>query len=74
MRVLWEDHLKEEDWGFFLVDSQNAFNEDIQTAMLWDIWHKWPSGVQFTFNCYRHWDTLVIRDTWDGSGHFLHSN
>ena len=25
------------------------------------------------FNCYRHWDTLVVWYTGDGSGHFLHS-
>ena len=35
--------------------------------------HEWPSGAQFTFNCYRHWATLVVRDTGDGSRHFLHS-
>ena len=59
--------------GFLLIDARNAFNEDNQTAMLWDVWHEWPSGVQFTFNCSRHWDTLVVRETGDGSGHFLHS-
>ena len=41
--------------------------------MLWDVRHESPSGAQFTFNCYRHWATLVVRDTGDGSGHFLHS-
>ena len=41
--------------------------------MLWAVRHEWPSGAQFTFNCYRHWSTLVVRDTGDGSGHFLHS-
>ena len=30
-------------------------------------------GTQFTFNCYCHWATLVVRNTADGSGHFLHS-
>ena len=25
----------------------------------------------FTFNCYRHWATLVVRDTGDGSVHLL---
>ena len=29
--------------------------------------------MQFTFNCYRHWNTLMVRHTADGSGHFLHS-
>ena len=41
--------------------------------MLWAVWNEWPSGAQFTFNCYRHWATLVVRDTGDGSVHFLHS-
>ena len=73
MRVLWEEHQTEEDWGFLLIDARNAFNEENRTAMLWDVWHEWPSGAQFTFNCYRHWATLVVWDTGDGSGHFLHS-
>ena len=41
--------------------------------MLWDVCHEWPSDPQFTFSCYYHWTTLVVRDTWYGSGHFLHS-
>ena len=41
--------------------------------MLWSVRHKWPGGAQFTFNCYHHWATLVVRNTADGSGHFLHS-
>ena len=53
--------------------ARNAFNEDNRTAMLWAVRYKWPSGAQFTFNCYRHWDTLVVRDVGDGLGHFLHS-
>ena len=40
--------------------------------MLWDDWHEFPIGAQFTFNCYRHWDTLVVCDTEDGSYHFLY--
>ena len=27
MRVLFEEHQKEEDWGFLLIDACNAFNE-----------------------------------------------
>ena len=41
--------------------------------MLWAVRHEWPSGAQFTFNCCHHWATLVIRNTSNGSGHFLHS-
>ena len=73
MCVLWEEHSQEEDWGFLLIDAHNAFNEENRTAMLWAVRHEWPSGAQFTFNCYRHWATLVVRDIGDGSGHFLHS-
>ena len=41
--------------------------------MLWAVWNEWPGGAQFTFNCYCHWATLVVRDTVNKSGHFLHS-
>ena len=41
--------------------------------MLWAVQHEWPGVVQFIFNCYHHWATLVVRNTADGSGHFLHS-
>ena len=50
MRILWEEHKKEEDWGLLLIDACSAFNEENRTAMLWVVWHKWPSGAQFTFN------------------------
>ena len=73
MRVLWEEHLQEEDWGFLLIDVRNMFNEENRTAILWPVRHEWPSGAQFAFNCYRHWATLVVRDTGDGSGHFFQS-
>ena len=73
MRVLWEEHKKEEDWGFLLIDARNAFNEENRTAILWAVWHEWPGVAQFTFNCYCHWATLVFKDIGDGSGHFLHS-
>ena len=59
--------------GFILIDARNAFNEENRTSMLWAVRHEWPSGAHFTFNCYRHWATLVVRDIGDGSGHFLHS-
>ena len=73
IHVLWEEHNQEEDWGFLFIDARNVFNEENRTAMLWAVRHEWPSGAQFTFNCYGHWATLVVRDTGDGSGHFLHS-
>ena len=54
MRVLFAEHREEEDWGFLLIDARNAFNEENRTAMIWAVRHEWPSGAQFTFNCYRH--------------------
>ena len=41
--------------------------------MIWDVPHKCPIGTQFTFNCYHHWATLVVRVMGDGSGNLLHS-
>ena len=66
------DSLKGE-WGFLFIDARNTLNGENRTSMLWAVRHEWPSGAQFTFNCYRHWATLVVRDIGDGSGHFLHS-
>ena len=44
MRVLWEEHSQEEEWGFLLIDTQNTLNEENWTAMLWDVWNECPSG------------------------------
>ena len=27
VRLLWQKHAQEEDWGFLLIDTRNAFNE-----------------------------------------------
>ena len=72
MSVLWQEHSQEEDWEFLLIDAQNIFNEENRKEMLWAVRHEWQSGAQFTFNFYRHWFTLVVRYTGDGSGSFLH--
>ena len=73
MRVLWEEHNQEEDWVFLPIDAHNAFKKENLTAMLWAVPHECPSGAQFTFNCYRHWATLVVRDSGGRPGHLLHS-
>ena len=57
---------------FLLIDARNEFNKENLTAMLWAVRHEWPSGALFTFNCYRHWATLLESDTGDESGHLLH--
>ena len=56
--------------GFLLIYAQNAFNEENRTSILWEVRFELPSGMRFTFNCYCHWATLVIREG-DGTGHFL---
>ena len=61
VRLLWQQHAQEEDWGFLLIDMHNVFNENNRTAMLWAVRNEWPSGARFIFNCYRHWATLMIR-------------
>ena len=50
MRLLWQQHLQEEDQWFLLIDAQNLFNEENQTIMLREFRYEWPSVVQFTFN------------------------
>ena len=50
----------------------SVLNEENRTAMLWAVRYKWPSGARFSFNCYRHWVTLVIM-AGEETGHFLYS-
>ena len=63
MRLFWAQHYQEEYWGFLLIDARKTFNEDNRTAMLWAVQHECPSGAEFTFSCYFHWATLVVRDS-----------
>ena len=72
IRLLSHQNSQEEDWEFLLIDAWNTLNEENWTSMIWAVRNEWPSGAQFTFNCYYHWANLVVHDTWDGSGHFLH--
>jgi hypothetical protein len=72
MRLLWEQHSMEEEWGFLLVDAANAFNEGNRIVMFWTLRHEWPSGARFAFNCYRHWAILVVRGE-NGYALFIHS-
>ena len=47
--------------GTTLLDDHNGFNELRRLAMLWTVRHRWPTGVRFAFNCYRHWAQLLLR-------------
>ena len=72
MSEVWESNLLTADFSFLLIDARNAFNEQNREAMLWHVRHEWPSGARFTFNCYQHLGTLVIRGA-DGTGVVLYS-
>ena len=71
VQATWDEKLTTEDWGFFLIDVKNAFNEIIQVRMLWIFRQLWPSGAHF-LNLYHHWSSLVLRH-WNGTTSFLHS-
>eukprot|EP00978_Attheya_sp_CCMP212_P030440 scaffold111966_cov57-Attheya_sp.AAC.1 len=69
---LWGAHEEEDEWGFLLVDATNAFNEGNHMMILWTVRHEWPSGARFTFNCYGHWGTLMVRSQ-NGTALFIFS-
>ena len=37
--------------GTTLVDARNGFNKLSRLAMRWTVWHRWPAGARFAFNC-----------------------
>jgi hypothetical protein len=58
-----DEGVNEEDdpYVVLLVDVTNGFNELSRKAALWTVRHRWASGARFTFNCYRHSATLILR-------------
>ena len=46
--------------GTTLVDACNGFYELSRLVILWTVQRRWPAGVRFTFNCYRHWAQLLL--------------
>ena len=44
-----------------IVDACNGFNKLSRLEMLWTVQHRWPAGARFTFNCYKHWAQLILR-------------
>ena len=41
--------------------------------MLWAVRHECPIGARFSFSCYHHWATVMIR-AGDSRGHLLYIN
>ena len=54
-----------ETGGTTLDDACNGFNDMICLVMLWTVWHRWPTGARFAFNCYGHSVQLLIFQTSD---------
>ena len=47
--------------GLTLVDARYGFNELYRYAMLWTARHRWPKGMRFAFNYYRHYARCLVR-------------
>ena len=47
--------------GTTLNDYYIGFSEMILLVMLWRVRNLWPAGASFTFNCYRHWAQIFLR-------------
>ena len=47
--------------GTTLVDAHNRFNEMSRLAMLWTVRHRLLAEARFAFNCYKHWEQLLLR-------------
>ena len=47
--------------GTTIVDARNGFNDLSRLTMMWTVRHRWPAGVRFIFNFYRHWAQLILR-------------
>ena len=43
------------------IDAYNGFNELNRIALMWTLFHQWPAGARFVFNCYKHWAQLFLR-------------
>jgi hypothetical protein len=59
--ALWEELPEVEAEGTSLFDARNGFNELHRYHMLWQVRHRWAKGSRFAFNCYRHFNQVIVR-------------
>jgi hypothetical protein len=59
--ALWEELPEIEAEGASLFDARNGFNELHRYHMLWQVRHRWAKGSRFAFNCYRHFNQVIVR-------------
>ena len=64
---------EKEEMGFLLIDAKNVFNDGNRTYILWTVRHLWPTGVRFTFNCYRHHSMLYLKSADKRGFEIIHS-
>ena len=43
VQYIWDEKLTTEDWGFLIVDANNAFNKINRVGMLWTVKYLWLS-------------------------------
>ena len=59
--AVWAEIDKDEKNGFLVIDAENAFNSMSRVTMLWNVYHLWPAGARFAFNCYCFANLLLCR-------------
>ena len=72
VQALWDKNWSTEEWFFFLIDTNIAFNEINRVGVLWTVQNLWLSIARFVFNCYRHWSSIVFLNG-NGTDSILHS-
>jgi hypothetical protein len=55
-----QEELEDGPEGLTLIDARNGFNKLSCYAMLWTVRHRWPKGVRFSFNSYRHYARCLV--------------
>ena len=60
--VVWVEMDQDELNSFLVIDAENIFNSCSRVNMLWNVWHLWPAGARFTFNCYSFATLLIYRN------------
>ena len=44
-----------------IIDARNGFNKLSRLAMILTVRHRWLTGAQFNYNCYKHLAELLLR-------------
>ena len=55
-----QPHTQPDPEVHFLTDARNGFGKLSRMAMLWEVQHRWPAGLRFAHNLYRHECHLLL--------------